>query len=77
MWYATLSFLPNYCQYYDYIVKWYSGIASDWCVYLDIAYCLASNISEVPGQDGVWPIGGAGAYGGCDEEYSRDGGQSD
>ena len=27
-------------KYYDYIVKWGSGIACDWCVSLDIAYIL-------------------------------------
>ena len=30
--------MPNYCvNYYDYIVKWCSGIACHWCVLLDIA----------------------------------------
>ena len=31
-------FKPKYhVKYYDYIVKWYSGIACNWCVSLDIA----------------------------------------
>ena len=33
------SLLPNYrVKYYDYIVKWCSGIACNWCASLDIAY---------------------------------------
>ena len=33
-----ISFLPNYCvKYYEYIVKWCSGVACNWCVSLDIA----------------------------------------
>ena len=37
-----MSLLRNYyVKYYDYIVKWCSGIACDWCASLDIAYILA------------------------------------
>ena len=33
-----ISLLPNYrVNYYDYIVKWCSGIPCNWCVSLDIA----------------------------------------
>ena len=32
-----ISFLPKYrVIYYDYIVKWCSGIKCNWCVSLDI-----------------------------------------
>ena len=28
-----ISLLPNYrVKYYDYIVKWFSGVACNWCV---------------------------------------------
>ena len=34
----TNSFLPKYrVKYYDYIVKWCSGILCNWCVSMDIA----------------------------------------
>ena len=37
-----ISFLPNYSvKHYDYIVKWSSGIACNWCVLLDTALVLA------------------------------------
>ena len=43
-----ISFLPNYCvKYYDYIVKWYSGVACNWCVSLDIALILATKIRSL------------------------------
>ena len=33
-----VSFLPNYrVKHYDYIVKWCSCLACDWCTSLDIA----------------------------------------
>ena len=33
-----MSLLRNYCgKYYDYVVKWCSGIACNWCASLDIA----------------------------------------
>ena len=37
-YFSCLKFvLPNYCvKYYDYIVKWCSGLACNWCVSLDI-----------------------------------------
>ena len=35
--------LPNYhVNYYDFIVKWCSGIACNWCVLLDFGLILAS-----------------------------------
>ena len=37
-----MLFPPNYrVKYYDYIVKWCSGITCNWCVSLDIAVILA------------------------------------
>ena len=34
----NISFLPKYLvKYYDYIVKWCSGIQCNWCVSMDIA----------------------------------------
>ena len=36
----TILFLPKYrvtVKYYEYIVKWCSGISCNWCVSLDIA----------------------------------------
>ena len=39
---SKISFLPNYCvKYYEYIVKWSSGVAFDCCASLDIAYIVA------------------------------------
>ena len=39
------SFLPKYrAKYYDYIVKWCSGIHGNWCVSMDISYILALNM---------------------------------
>ena len=33
-----ISFLPKHrVKYYDYIVKWCSGIHCNWCVSLDVA----------------------------------------
>ena len=41
-----ISLLPNYCvKYYDYIVKWCSGMAYNWCVSLDIGIILALRIA--------------------------------
>ena len=43
--------LPNYCvKYYDYIVKWCSGIARDWCVSLDIALILVLMSQQLTDQ---------------------------
>ena len=45
----TNSFLPKYrVKYYDYIIKWCSGIQCDWCVSMDIDYifALTSSCSE-------------------------------
>ena len=40
----TISLLPNYrVKYYDYIEKWYSGVACNWCVPLDIKNCNMNN----------------------------------
>ena len=37
--------LPNYrVKYYDYIVKWCSGLACNWCVSLDISIILALRV---------------------------------
>ena len=42
----TILFLPNYSvNYYDYIVKWCSGVACNWCVSLDIALILAIKLT--------------------------------
>ena len=39
-----MSSLPKYrVMYYDYIVKWCSGIKCNWCVSLDIAKMLSLN----------------------------------
>ena len=38
----TNSFLPKYrVKYYDYIIKWCSGILCNWCVLMDIDKSLA------------------------------------
>ena len=38
----TNSFLPKYrVKYYDYIIKWCSGISCNWCVLMDIDKSLA------------------------------------
>ena len=38
----TNSFLPKYrVKYYDYIIKWCSGIYCNWCVSMDIDSSLA------------------------------------
>ena len=43
-----IPFLPKYrVIYYDYIVKWCSGIQCNWCVSLDIAYILALTIFQI------------------------------
>ena len=43
-----ISFLPKYhVKYYDYIVKWYSGVARNWCVFLDIGLILALTKEEL------------------------------
>ena len=40
-------FLPKYrVIYYDYIVKWCSGISCNWCVSLDIASMLALRLVQ-------------------------------
>ena len=37
-----ISFLPKCCvKYYDYVVKWCSGVACNWCISLDIPFILA------------------------------------
>ena len=37
-----ISLLTNYgVKYYDYIVKWCSGIACNWCASLDVGLILA------------------------------------
>ena len=42
-----ISFLPKYrVIYYDYIVKWCSGILCNWCVSLDITKMLALRIRQ-------------------------------
>ena len=39
----TISFLPNYrVKDYDYIVKWCTGVAYNWCASLDIVLILAT-----------------------------------
>ena len=39
-----ISLVPNNrVKYYDYMVKWRSGIACNWCVSLDIGLILALN----------------------------------
>ena len=39
-----ISLLLNYhVKYYDYIVKWHSRIAGNWCVSLDIGLILAKS----------------------------------
>ena len=46
-----ISFLPkSRVKYYDYIVKWCSGIQCNWCVSLDIDYILASRDKESSGH---------------------------
>ena len=48
-----ISFLPNYrVKYYDYIVKWWSGVACKWCVSLDIGLGLAlsATVSFLPAE---------------------------
>ena len=48
-----ISFLPNYrVKYYDYIVKWCSGVACNLCLSLDIALILALRFS----QDELSPV---------------------
>ena len=43
-----ISFLPKYrVKYYDYIVKWCSGVACNWCVLLDIGSILALTKAEL------------------------------
>ena len=38
----TNSFLPKYrVKYYDYIIKWCSGLQCNWCVSMDIDSILA------------------------------------
>ena len=45
----TNLFLPTYhVKYYDYIVKWSSGLYCNWCVSLDIAYILALRYKRYP-----------------------------
>ena len=40
----TNAFLPKYpVKYYDYILKWCSGIYCNWCASMDIDYILALN----------------------------------
>ena len=40
--------LPNYrVKYHDYIVKWCSGMACDWCVSMDISLTLVKGIVQV------------------------------
>ena len=44
----TNLFLPKYrVIYYDYIIKWCSGIKCNWCVSMDIDYILALMICHV------------------------------
>ena len=46
--------LPNYhVTYYDYIVKWCSGIACNWCVSVDVGLILAL---KIPSNDLVEQI---------------------
>ena len=40
-----MSLLRNYrVKYCDYVVKWCSGIACDWCASLDMSSSLALNV---------------------------------
>ena len=42
-----ISHLRNYCvQYYDYIVKWCSEIACNWCASLDICLILVLRVDR-------------------------------
>ena len=43
-----ISFLPNYCvKYYDYIIKWCSGVACNWCLLLDFGLILALRLNTL------------------------------
>ena len=46
--FSVFKISPNYSvKYYDYIVKWCSGIACDWCALLDTGLILAlTNLSH-------------------------------
>ena len=46
----THSFLPKYrVEYYNYIIKWCSGISCNWCVSMDIDKIVALTKRKVPG----------------------------
>ena len=57
--------MPIFCLYYDYIVKWCSGISGDWCASPNIQFHLlfvgglASGIpGEVKGLYTAWEMFG-------------------
>ena len=64
----TNSFLLKYrVKYYDYIVKWCSGIQFNWCVSMDITYFLALTI---PGTYISSPKLARHSFSSCEYRYS-------
>ena len=59
-----MSYLPKYrVKYYDYIVKWCSGIQCNWCVSLDIAKMLAlKSCLELSNELTQRMLGGRGSW---------------
>ena len=41
LFFGVLNFVFYHVKYYDYIVKWCSGVACNWCVSLNIALIFA------------------------------------